>query len=178
MILKVYGILFTLVFAFLFLNCQGKSGQNIENEKELLVKPNVHQKSKDQSVTESKTIWKNPMLNPMGTNIARLIRAHYLVGDYKKMLQFVIVPKCYDYQEIEQLLKKSKWGYEIKVTNVEWQADNRFILTVNTSIQQTIGVEKYLGRIENDTAKLLLFPKEEKLFPFQGNESLKKQCDK
>ena len=116
-------------------------------------------------------------MNPMGANIARIVRGYYMVGDFEKMLQFVVVPGCYELEELKHVFRKSKWGYEIKATNLTWQADSSFILTIKTTKQQTTGMEQYIGKIVNDTAKLILFPEKENLFPYYGDEVLDDPCE-
>ena len=128
-------------------------------------------------VHEVKANWRNPFMTPMGVDISRIIRGYYLVGDYKKMLQFVILPDCYLEDEIIYCLRKSTWGYEIRANNLQWQSDSSFILNVKTNIQNTQGSEQYLGRIVNDTAKLYLFPEKETLFPYFGKEKISESCD-
>ena len=128
-------------------------------------------------VHEVKANWRNPFMTPMGVDISRIIRGYYLVGDYKKMLQFVILPDCYLEDEINYCLRKSTWGYEIRANNLQWQSDSSFILNVKTNIQNTQGSEQYLGRIVNDTAKLYLFPEKETLFPYFGKEKISESCD-
>ena len=123
-----------------------------------------------------KASWLNPMISPMGANVARTIRGYYLVGDFNKMLQFVIIPPCYTRKQIEYILRKSNWGYEINVSNLQWMEDSTFILNVRTNRQNTVDAEQYVGRIINDTAKLFLFPEKENLFPYYGDEDLEDPC--
>jgi outer membrane protein OmpA-like peptidoglycan-associated protein len=120
--------------------------------------------------------WRNPFMTPMGVDISRIIRGYYLVGDFDKMLQFVIYPECYESEEIIHLLRKSEWGYEIKANNLTWQRDSTFILNIKTQKQQTIGEEQYYGKIVNDTAKLILFPEKIDLFPYFGDELSQNPC--
>ena len=120
--------------------------------------------------------WRNPFMTPMGVDISRIIRGYYLVGDFDKMLQFVVYPECYESEEIIHLLRKSEWGYEIKANNLTWQRDSTFILNIKTQKQQTIGEEQYYGKIVNDTAKLILFPEKIDLFPYFGDELSQNPC--
>lgn len=131
----------------------------------------------EDEVHEVKANWRNPFMTPMGADISRIIRGYFLVGDFKKMLQFVILPDCYLEDEIFYCLRKSTWGYEIKANNLQWQSDSSFILNIKTNIQNTQGSEQYLGRIINDTAKLYLFPEKETLFPYFGKEKISESCD-
>ena len=123
-----------------------------------------------------KAKWRNPIMTPWGADVSRLIRGYYLVGDFKKMLQFVIVPPCYTQKQLEYLLRKSKWGYDIKVNNLQWIEDSMFILNYRTSKQNTVGAEQYVGKIINDTAKIILFPEKENLFQYYGDEDLEDPC--
>ena len=132
---------------------------------------------KDSVKTEiSRANWRNPVMSQMGVPISRVIRGYYLVGDYKKMLQFVIVPPCYERKQIEYILRKSIWGYEINLTNLQWLPDSTFILTHRTSKQNTTGAEQYIGRIVNDTAKIFLFPEKQNLFQYYGDENIDDPC--
>jgi outer membrane protein OmpA-like peptidoglycan-associated protein len=142
-----------------------------------VVDPNLKNVDFSDSSSVPKANWRNPFMNPIGGNIARVVRGYYLVGDFDKMLHFVIVPGCYEPEELKHVLRKSKWGYEIKATNLTWQADSSFILTIKTSKQQTTGMEQYIGKIVNDTAKLILFPEKEDLFPYYGDEVLDDPCE-
>jgi outer membrane protein OmpA-like peptidoglycan-associated protein len=138
--------------------------------------PEIKDQDRNESEATIKADWRNPFMNPMGANIARVIRGFYLVGEFDKMLQFVVVPGCFEKEEMLHVLRKSKWGYDIKATNLKWQADSTFILTIKTSKQQTTGMEQYIGKIVNDTAKLILFPEKESLFPYYGDEVLEDPC--
>ena len=113
-------------------------------------------------------------MSPVG--VARIIRGYYLVGDYEKMLQFVIVPPCYERKQIDYIIRKSNWGYEINLTNLQWLPDSTFILTHRTNKQNTTGAEQYVGRIVNDTAKIFLFPEKQNLFQYYGDENLDDPC--
>jgi outer membrane protein OmpA-like peptidoglycan-associated protein len=121
--------------------------------------------------------WRNPALTPLGANIVRVIRGYFLVGDYDKMLDFTIFPECYDIEEVKYAIRKSNWGYELKLSNLQWQPDSTFILTIKTTINQTTGSEQYIGKIINDTAKVFLFPDKESLFPYYGDENLSDPCE-
>lgn len=120
--------------------------------------------------------WRNPVMSPWGADVGRIIRGYYLVGDYRKMLQFVIIPPCYTQKQIEYILRKSKWGYDIKMNNLQWLPDSTFILNYRSTKQNTTGAEQYAGRIINDTAKLFLFPEKENLFQYYGDEDLEDPC--
>jgi flagellar motor protein MotB len=120
--------------------------------------------------------WRNPAMSPYGASVARIIRGYFLVGDYKKMLQFVIVPDCYERKQIEQIIRKSNWGYEIQFSNLQWSQDSTFILTFKTTKNNTVGSEQYVGKIVNDTAKIFLFPEKSNLFQYYGDENLDDPC--
>jgi outer membrane protein OmpA-like peptidoglycan-associated protein len=130
------------------------------------------------SITEEEedANWSDPVFTPVGPDITRIIRGYYLVGEYDKMLEFVIVPGCYEQKQIEYALRKSTWGYETKLSNLKWQPDSTFILTCTTMINNTKGSEQYVGKVINDTAKLYLFPEKADLFPYYGDEDLADPC--
>jgi outer membrane protein OmpA-like peptidoglycan-associated protein len=167
---RIYKILFLLFGLSVTLSsCSGGLSPK-ENNKEVLP-------FKDSVKTEiSRANWRNPVMSQMGVPISRVIRAYYLVGDYKKMLQFVIVPPCYERKQIEYIIRKSNWGYEINLTNLQWLQDSTFILTHRTSKQNTTAAEQYIGRIVNDTAKIFLFPEKQNLFQYYGDENIDDPC--
>ena len=117
-----------------------------------------------EKATTKQTDWRNPILTPMGADLARMLRAYYLVGDINKMLPFLILPSNMDAQEFSKKLRASDWGYELRVTNVMWEEDSAFTLSIKTQKQQTVGVEFYRGTIQNDTAKLFIFPENKNPF--------------
>lgn len=170
--MKLFFHLFTLALIVHLISCT--NSPNSKNEK-LNTQGKVEEDTNE--VIEVKANWRNPFMSPMGADISRVIRGYFLVGDYKKMLQFVILPDCYLEEEILYCLRKSTWGYEIKANNLQWQSDSSFILNLNTNIQNTQGSEQYFGRIVNDTAKLYLFPEKETLFPYFGKEKISESCD-
>lgn len=170
-------VLFKIISACFVLSCENQNTVKQEENKNPIVDPNLKNVDFSDSSSVPKANWRNPFMNPMGGNIARVVRGYYLVGDFDKMLRFVIVPGCYEPEELKHVLRKSKWGYEIKATNLTWQADSSFILTIKTSKQQTTGMEQYIGKIVNDTAKLILFPEKEDLFPYYGDEVLDDPCE-
>jgi hypothetical protein len=106
---------------------------------------------------ENKLKWDNPFLNPTGSDLARMIRAYYLVGDIDKLYPFLLLPPSMDKNKLIDLLQEANWGYELKVTNVKWSNDSIFQLSVKTQKQKTTGLEFYHGKIVNDTAKLFVF---------------------
>ena len=175
-------LLLNLIIAVFCLNaCSQPTGNttSVTHKSDKVVNPAV--KSTDGETDTAKTpfpkaLWRNPAMSAMGADIGRVIRAYYLVGDYSKMLKFVVAPKCYRQKQIEYFLRKSKWGYSIRMTNLQWMPDSTFVLTYITSKQNTTGSEQYVGRIVNDTAKLLIFPEKENLFQYYGDEDLNDPC--
>jgi len=151
-----------LIFGpFLFLSaCNNSEKNTIKTNPEL----NRLDSKSIEIETTKKALWNNPMISPIGRDLVSVIRGYYLVGEFDKMLHFVIPPKEYNSQKLKQILQNSTWGYEIKVTNIVWKKDSSFLLTVKTIIQNTTGVEYYKGKIVNDTAKLILYPDSKRLF--------------
>jgi len=165
-----YSLLF--IFFVLLVSLFSCAGENRPTEISKVIEP-----FKDTIKSKlSRANWRNPVMSQMGVPISRVIRGYYLVGDYKKMLQFVIVPPCYERKQIEYILRKSIWGYEINLTNLQWLPDSTFVLTHRTSKQNTTGAEQYIGRIVNDTAKIFLFPEKQNLFQYYGDENLDDPC--
>ena len=128
------------------------------------VNPTKNEEVEPKSTTVKNSTWRNPMITPFGKDIVSVIRGYFLVGDFDKMLQFVAWPKEIDSTEIKLIIQKSTWGYELRVTNVTWESDSTFRLTLRTNIQNTVGTEQYQGVIQHDTAKLMLIPSSKKLF--------------
>jgi len=169
--MKIYNLvaIFFLIGSFLALfSCNDPSNKKASNELPT-IKDTIN-------TTVSRANWRNPVMSPVGVGVARIIRGYFLVGDYKKMLQFVIVPPCYQPKQIENILRKSTWGYEINLSNLQWLPDSTFILTHRTSKQNTTGSEQYIGRIINDTAKIFLFPEKQNLFQYYGDENIDDPC--
>lgn len=176
MFLKNQNSLFLSLFVmlFIFTACELSTPNKLKGDSKM---SKEIQTSSDSSKTKLlKANWRNPVMSPMGVDIARIIRGYFLVGDFQKLLQFVIVPPCYTKKQVLYILRKSTWGYEIKMNNLEWSADSTFILNYRTNKQNTIGAEQYVGRIINDTAKIFLFPEKENLFPYFGDEELNDPC--
>lgn len=148
-------ILFFALFITLA-SCDDSSSEEVNPTKNEGVEP--------KSTTVKNSTWRNPMITPFGKDIVSVIRGYFLVGDFDKMLQFVAWPKEIDSTEIKRIIQKSTWGYELRVTNVTWESDSTFRLTLRTNIQNTVGTEQYQGVIQHDTAKLLLIPSSKKLF--------------
>ncbi len=170
-------ILNTIALVSLLLLSSCENNLSTEKRDRSYEKNDNSENSKVDDVKSIKTAsWRNPFMTPMGVDISRIIRGYYLVGDFDKMLQFVVYPECYESEEIIHLLRKSEWGYEIKANNLTWQRDSTFILNIKTQKQQTIGEEQYYGKIVNDTAKLILFPEKTDLFPYFGDELSQNPC--
>lgn len=113
--------------------------------------------------------WKNPAILPLGASLGNTLRAYYLVGQFDKMLDFLIVPDCLTKDESISLLMKFNWGYEIKLTNVKWNPDSTFVITYKTNLNNTVGIEEYYGMILNDTAKIFFYPEKDNLLKFTGD---------
>ena len=116
------------------------------------------QSSRSNSVTatNSSPDWSNPALSPYGGSIGNIVRGYFLVGDFERLRQHIIYPTCYSPEEIDYLLRTSEWGYEIKLSNLKWNADStEFVITYKTRINQTSGMDQYMGALVNDSAKLL-----------------------
>lgn len=98
-------------------------------ENNLKTKEKTPQKSIENELPPSpnKMRWNNPMLTPFGKDIVSIIRGYFLSGDYDKMVNFLIIPKGYNKEQLEQIIRKSTWGYELKVTNINWNRDSSFI---------------------------------------------------
>ncbi len=148
-------ILFLALFITLA-SCDDSSRQEVNPTKNEGVEP--------KSTTVKNSTWRNPMITPFGKDIVSVIRGYFLVGDFDKMLQFVTWPKEIDSTEIKLIIQKSTWGYDLRVTNVSWESDSTFRLTLRTNIQNTVGTEQYQGVMQHDTAKLMLIPSSKKLF--------------
>lgn len=190
MIKRVYkSALIVCIFLLLLLSCN----TNNSSSSSVPIDPNVSQgnaqrSNKNNRIAEDtsniggvnskgKARWNNPIMNPIGVDVGRMVRTYFLQGAYDKMLNFVIAPPCYSKKQLYYILRKSSWGYAIKWNNIQWMEDSTFILTYRTDKQNTAGTEQYVGRIVNDTAKLILFPKKNHLFPFFGDENLNDPCE-
>lgn len=117
-----------------------------------------------ETVSENQLDWRNPALFPVGVSIGNYLRAYYLVGKFDKMLPFLIIPDCMDREEVIYKLRRMNWGYEIKMTNIQWKEDRFFVATYKTTMNNTTAIEQYVGCIQNDTAKLYIDANNEQLF--------------
>jgi hypothetical protein len=152
----VLQFLFLSIVILIVFGCENQSGEKVKPEVNLVEQSTANEKEKQ--------VWRNPTITPFGKDLPSVLRGYFLVGDFDKMLQFMIWPKDIDSNEIRRIIQKSTWGYEIKVTNLKWQDDTSFVLTIRSTIQNTVGMEQYEGKIQNDTAKLILIPNSTKLF--------------
>lgn len=152
----ILQFLFLAIVILMVFSCENQPGEKVKPEVNLIEKSTANEKKK--------RVWRNPIITPFGKDLPSVLRGYYLVGDFDKMLQFMIWPKDVDSTEIRQIIQKSTWGYEIKVTNLKWQDDTSFVFTIRSTIQNTVGMEQYEGKIQNDTAKLIVIPYSTKLF--------------
>lgn len=106
---------------------------------------------------EYKPDWSNPFMSPYGKPIINIIRAYFMVGEFQVVKKFIVNSDCFDDYEFEYLLRNCSWGYEIDATNMKWQNDSTFLMTAKSMKNQTVGMEQYLGKLVNDTAKIFLF---------------------
>lgn len=174
---KLHNFIYTIsVVLGLYVSYSCDRTPSVTNQQKPNNIANSNQKTDTLASTFPKASWRNPVMSPVGADVARIIRGYYLVGDFDKMLQFLIIPPCYTRKQIEYILRKSTWGYEIKVNNLQWTEDSTFVLNFRTNRQNTVDAEQYVGRIINDTAKLFLFPEKENLFPYYGDEDLEDPC--
>lgn len=164
-----------LGLSLIIISCESSSSNKPNKELTITNKKQTLADSMESKLLKAN--WRNPAMTPMGGDIARIIRGYFLVGDYDKLLQFVIFPTCYTKKQVIYFLRKSTWGYEIKMNNLEWIEDSTFIINYKSNKQNTSGKEQYVGRIVNDTAKIFLFPEKDNLFPYYGDEDLNDPCE-
>jgi outer membrane protein OmpA-like peptidoglycan-associated protein len=113
--------------------------------------------SEEEKKDEYKPNWSNPFMSPYGKPIINIIRAYFMVGEFQIVKKFIVNSECFDDYEFEYLLRNCSWGYEIDATNMKWQKDSTFLMTAKSIKNQTFGMEQYLGKIVNDTAKIFLY---------------------
>jgi hypothetical protein len=152
----ILQFLFLAILILIVFGCENQTGEKMKSEVNLIDKSTANEKENQN--------WRNPTITPFGKDLPTIIRGYFLVGNFNKMLQFMIWPNDLDSNEIRRIIQKSTWGYEIKVTNLKWQDDTSFVLTIRSTIQNTVGMEQYEGKIQNDTAKLIVIPNSTKLF--------------
>ncbi len=103
--------------------------------------------------------WANPVMNPVGQNVASYAKAYYAIGDINTLNRFVVDSNGHplDQNTIQSTLQACNWGYAISLTNCTWSADNLyFTLTMRSTKMGTTGYEQYKGMVVHDTAKLIL----------------------
>ena len=121
--------------------------------------------------------WSNPVLSPYGSSIGNIIRGYFLIGDFQRLRQHIIYPSCYSPEEIDFLLRTSEWGYDINLTNLNWNADStEFVVTYKRLINETTGMDQYKGAIVNDSAKLYFFPNTKTRFRYTGKDEFDELC--
>ena len=133
----------------------------------------------EQEKEQYKQNWSNPYMSPYGQPIINIIRAYFMVGEFQTVKKFIVNSDCFDDDEFEYILRNCSWGYEIDATNMKWQNDSTFLMTAKTLKNQTVGIEQYLGKVVNDTAKIFLFGQNKKN-PFifnKKNPSAEIQCE-
>lgn len=112
--------------------------------------------------------WKNPVLMPTAASLGNTLRAYFLVGQFDQMLSFIHIPQCMSRAEAIMKLRNFNWGYDIDMTNVQWNPDSSFVMTYQTFINNTVGIDQYFGRVVDDTARLVMFADSEHLFKYRG----------
>jgi outer membrane protein OmpA-like peptidoglycan-associated protein len=121
--------------------------------------------------------WSNPVLSPYGSSIGNIIRGYFLIGDFQRLRQHIIYPSCYSPEEIDFLLRTSEWGYDINLTNLNWNVDStEFVVTYKRLINETTGMDQYKGAIVNDSAKLYFFPNTKTRFRYTGKDEFDELC--
>lgn len=114
------------------------------------------QSTNEDSLNLPRASWRNPVMFPMGASVGNYLRAYYIVGMFDKMAEFLVFPNCMSSEEILYHIRQMEWGYDIKLTNIQWTTDSSFIATYKTTQNLTTGIEQYYGEIVNDSAKLLV----------------------
>ncbi len=164
-------LIYLLIIPFLVGCFESSSNKNIENKKKQqteLVEETIDVNKKDKADKEKKESkefkpdWSKPFMSPYGKPIINIIRAYFMVGEFQIVKKFIVNSDCFDDTEFDYLLRNCSWGYEIDATNMKWQSDSTFLMTAKTNKNQNIGMEQYLGKIVNDTAKIFLFTQNKK----------------
>lgn len=159
-------LIYLLIITFLVGCIESSSNKDLENKKNQQTeiveetidanKKNKADKEKEES-KEFKPDWSKPFMSPYGKPIINIIRAYFMVGEFQIVKKFIVNSDCFDDTEFDYLLRNCSWGYEIDATNMKWQSDSTFLMTAKIYKNQNIGMEQYLGKIVNDTAKIFLF---------------------
>jgi len=102
--------------------------------------------------------WSNPVMNPMGQNLAAYIKSYYKVGDLKTMRRFIVFKglNSPSEKELSNILTSCSWGYDFRMKNCTWLNKREFYITLETNKMNTIGVENCYGIILRDTARLII----------------------
>ena len=180
-------LIYLLIIPFIAGCIESPSNKDLENKKNQqteIVEENLEidkndkaDKEKEES-REFKPNWSNPFMSPYGKPIINIIRAYFMVGEFQIVKKFIVNSDCFDDTEFDYLLRNCSWGYEIDATNMKWQSDSTFLMTAKINKNQNIGMEQYLGKIVNDTAKIFLFTqnKENPFVFFDKNPPADIQC--
>lgn len=165
--MKIIRFTFTLIFiTATFVSCLSNSNDlnkedqltaSNDNLEETLVTTSNEDESLEQESHTPKLNWRNPFMNPFGASVVNYLRAYYLTGQFEVMRKFLIGVDCYSQEEFAYKMSSTTWGYGLKATNLKWIRDSVFVLTCNSDINNTKGMEEYAGRIINDTAKIFFF---------------------
>tara|TARA_B100000767_G_scaffold77862_1_gene74553 strand:+ start:4133 stop:5026 length:894 start_codon:yes stop_codon:yes gene_type:complete len=157
---------YLLIIPFLVGCIESSSNKDLENKKNQqteIVEETIDANKKNKADKEKeerrkfKPDWSKPFMSPYGKPIINIIRAYFMVGEFQIVKKFIVNSDCFDDDEFDYLLRNCSWGYEIDATNMKWQSDSTFLMTAKTNKNQNIGMEQYLGKIINDTAKIFLF---------------------
>ena len=180
-------LIYLLIILFIAGCIESPSNKYLENKKNQqteIVEENLEIDKKDKADKEKeesrefKPDWSNPFMSPYGKPIINIIRAYFMVGEFQIVKKFIVNSDCFDDTEFDYLLRNCSWGYEIDATNMKWQNDSTFLMTAKTNKNQNIGMEQYLGKIVNDTAKIFLFTqnKENPFVFYNKNPPAEIQC--
>ena len=70
------------------------------------------------------------------------------------MSSFLIAPEGYSKEQTLQYLQALKWGYEIRLTNVQWTDETNFTLIYKTNQQQTTEKQNESIKLPNETTNV------------------------
>jgi hypothetical protein len=93
----------------LFIGCEQKDSNVDKRIKNSTENPKIE--------SFKKISWNNPMLTPFGKDLVSIIRCYFLVGEVDKLMNFIIKPIGYTDGQLKEIIRKSTWGYEVKVTD-------------------------------------------------------------